>query len=534
MELLLSHQTQFVHLYSQIHRNTDTTLFMKSLQTLIVSLRKAIMTSQQSSVQKLHFTILKLLFKLIVYSRDIHGGLGEREISNCMLFIWKYHFPVPTAFCLHNMVMSSSGEPPFGSWRDIKGFCNFIRKHSEKGEEDPFIETCIGFMNHQLDSDLHSWNDAYKNDAYKNETVKVGVSLVSRWIPRESSANKWLFERCSIQWIRAYRPHYLESIGNSHIRFQKAFNKGKKEYRQICSFLSKLSDTLQIKQCSNQWDKIEPEHIPMKAMSMQQNSLLNIGANGKIRHHTANSITRQACAITIQSWWLTHKTKLPVYIEMGTIIKQAISVSHPYQIYRMECLWTSILDQIPDMPYMIPVLDMSLFHTDIESFYNALGMALAISCKSTIFGNQKRLLAFDKTAHFVSLTGNLSQMMDIMKPIFHEHHIGSDLENALSMCLDATSESNLDEILKSNLVFVIFSRNRALQSTPASLYWGQGEDKDDKFPRFVGCTNHTLTRIAQLPSDTWKHLTPFLFIQYLLSNKRYDSIDTYFDTILKT
>ena len=533
MELLLSHQTQFVDLYSQIHRKADTTIFMKSLQTLIVSLRKTIMTNQIASVQKLHFTILKLLFKLIVYSRDIHGGLGEREISYCMLFIWKYHFPVPTAFCLHNMVTSS-----YGSWRDIKGFCNFIRKHSEKGEEDPFIETCIGFMNHQLDSDLHSFN----NSEFPIPE-KVGVSLVSRWIPRESSSHKWLFDRCSIQWIRAYRPHYLESVGNSHVRFQKAFKKGKKEYRLICTFLSKLSDTLQIKQCSNQWDKIEPKHIPMRAMSMQQNALLNIGANGNIRVHTANSLVRQACAITIQSWWFAHKTKLPVYIELGTIIKQSLSVSHPYQIYRMECLWTSILDQIPDMPYMIPVLDMSLFHTDIESFYNALGMALAISCKSTLFGNQKRLLVFDQTAHFVSLSGNLSLMMNIMKPIFHEHHIGSDIENALSMFLNATLESNLDEILQSNLVFVIFSCNHKLGDimksfkggSPSILYWGQSKDKDkdNKFPRFVGCTNHTLTRIAQLPSDTWKHLTPFLFVQYLLSDKRYDSIDTYFETILK-
>lgn len=494
MDLLITHQTQFVQIYSLIHRRTDTTFLMKSLQNLIVSLRKTIMTEKSPSIQQSHFTILKLLFKLIVYTRDIGGGLGERNIAYCMLFIWKYHFLLPTAYCLHQIV--SEG---YGSWRDIKGFCDFIRKHSEKGEQDPFIETCIGLMNHQLDIDC------------KTHRLNQPISLGCRWIPRETSAYKWLFERCSLQWIRAFRPQYLKSAAGNNSSLDKAIKKGKKEYRLICSSLSKYSDTLQIKQCANQWDTINPNRIPMNAMTKQQNALLNIGLNGTIRTKTSLSTDRNSCAMKIQSWWMVHKSKRPIYIEMGTVIKQAFRST-----YRTECLWSSILSKIPNTSHMFPLLDMSLFHTDPESFYHALGMALAIACRST----ERKLLVFDKTAHLVTLSGNLSQMLDLLKPIYHEHHIGSDLKNAIA------------QVPSSSLLLVVFSNSRHHDEN--ILYWGASPTKNVGCTNiFVGCTNNTIARIAELKPDTWKLITPYIFVQYLLSNKRYDQIDAYFDTILK-
>lgn len=505
--LLLSHQTQFVDIYQQIRRSGGDTN-MKSLQNLIVSLRRTIMTHKTPSVQKAHFTILKLLFKLIVYTRDICGGLGEREIAYSMLFIWKYHFPVPTAHCLHKIVTSS-----FGSWRDIKGFCEFIRKHSEKGAEDPFIETCIGLMNHQLNEDARGGEN--------------GISLVSRWIPREGSAHGWLFQRCALQWIRAFRPHYLKTVGNSEERFIKAFKKGKKEYRLLCTSLSKATDTLQIKQCANQWDTIDPKHIPMRALSTQQNALLNIGRNGSARAETVLSKDRSTCASKIQSSFFSSDSSCSssgehVFVEMGDVIKLALH--NNTSAVRIESLWSLILRQIPNsMSHMIPVLDMSLFHTDVELFYHALGMALAIACKG---GDQKRMIVFDTTAQLVSLSGSLTQMLDMMKPIFHEHHIGSDLANAFSLYLHEATPAPND-------VLVVFCKNKNNKGEgvdmPSILYWAHS---DSKATSFVGYTNNTLSRIAELPIDTWKLVTPYLFIQYLLSDKRYDAIDTYFDSIL--
>ena len=146
MEQYLDHQTQFIRFYSMLSKEVDKDIFMKSLQTLIVSLKTTIVQETRGVVQKSHFAILSSLYKLIAYTRDIYGGLGERELTYLMLFIWNYHFPVPTAQCLHKIVLPIENNPPFGSWRDIKHLCGTIRKHSEKGENDPFIDTCISLM----------------------------------------------------------------------------------------------------------------------------------------------------------------------------------------------------------------------------------------------------------------------------------------------------------------------------------------------------------------------------------------------------
>ena len=139
MESLINHQSQLISLYGSLFRNGNIELFMKSLQKIIYDLRQVVMTTKNAHVQQAHFDVLKLVYKLIPYCRDIYGGLGERQLSYAMLFVWKYLFPVPTAQCFYKMVMPMDGNPPFGSLRDVKGLCSHVRKYSELKEKDPFI-----------------------------------------------------------------------------------------------------------------------------------------------------------------------------------------------------------------------------------------------------------------------------------------------------------------------------------------------------------------------------------------------------------
>jgi hypothetical protein len=318
------------------------------------------------------------------------------------------------------MVMPIENNPPYGSWRDIKSLCLFIRSFSDKKENDPFIDTCIGLMNHYLHIDSQKWADALDLFNSKFGTPweiprptpsSCDVSLVARWIPRESSSFGWLFDKCAIQWIHSFRPHYFQSSVDNSERFQKALRKGKKEYRHVISYLSKIWDTVQIKQCAHQWDAIDPLSIPMNAMMSQQQSLLNIDRNGSLRTATMHSKDRNTCAAKIQAAWLTHKSKNPIFIDMGFFMKQFLRVSHPIEINRLESLWSTVLSQISPLSYFIPLLDMSLFSTNVDIFYTFMTMALAIASKSTIFENNKRLLCFDSTVHFVSLSDSSFKTM---------------------------------------------------------------------------------------------------------------------------
>ena len=58
-----------------------------------------------------------------MHTRDIKNGKGERDLSYLQLFIWYSYYPRLAERALTSFVYT------FGSWRDIKDLCGFIRKH---------------------------------------------------------------------------------------------------------------------------------------------------------------------------------------------------------------------------------------------------------------------------------------------------------------------------------------------------------------------------------------------------------------------
>ena len=595
---LYVHQQMLFNVYTSLGSySMDTKAFMTQYQILLVSLKKIIMTNANPAIQQSFFLILKQLFTLMVYCRDIYGGLGRRDLSQRMLFIWNYHFPVPTSKCLHMMVLPIEDNPPYGSWRDMKGLCKLIREQSPKREYDPFIDTCIGLMNHQLDVDNTRWADALDEYNRKKMTVaeipyptaeSVGLSLVARWIPRERSAYGWLFELCAIQYIRSFRPQYFSGLSNGGGSsgssgsskemgsFAKALRKGKKEYRQIISRLSKVLDTLQIKQCGHNWGNIDPSHIPMNALMSQQQSLLNISSTGNPRKNTCHDKDRNLCAIKVRTHWLhgyeetKRENNHPCFIPMGIFVQKSLRLHSTVEQERLQLLWKKTIGAIQEMPFVFPILDLSLFGDHVETFYHYLSMALALTSRSTLFGSkEKRLLCFDNSTHWIDLStasGNIHKMVQTMKPVYHQHHVGSDVKLVCSMIIEALEKSQMREEDCSKIIIVMFStysdEKRKLvedafrnASRPVPfLFWasgcgpfssdgvesgsGSGSILNESFSchtgaiPLVGYHNHLLSQISFIHSEILRQMTPYRFLSMILQNPRYRPIDSYFSTLL--
>ena len=582
MEVYLSHQTELVDIFSLLSRDTDIYPFMVKYQSFLSSLKKHIITEKNPTLQKAYFLILTLLYKLIPYTRDIYGGLGERKLSYLMLFIWNYQFPVPAAYCLQKMVLPIDGNPSYGSWRDIKNMCLFIREFSEKKEFDPFIETCIGMMNHQLDVDYTTWNLALEEYIRKLNTgfaiekpthVSAGISLVSKWIPREGSAFDWLNRRCALQWIRSFKPEYLASCTNDR-QIKAAFRKGSKEYRHVFARLSKVCDTLEIKQCDRQWDAIKVADIPFMALHRQQQSLLNISSKGDVRSNNVLLTDRQSCAKKIQTLFKSDSssssstsTSNPIFTDMGLFIKLALRVVHVDEVSRMENQWTHILSQVSDMPNMISILDTSLFHLHPDRFYEALGLACIVAMKSC-----KRIFMFDQTSHFISLEDctTLKEILFVLRPVYYEHHIGQNLKSVCDIIITSMKGTNLASTKHMKLaLFTYYDKIETIQNivqesfenagfvkSPSLLVWRANQrvpapkapipscqppsacqppspfkKKPDTFI-FSGNVNYTWTRISQLPPEAWENMNAFDFIAYLLNQPRYDLFEDYFQRLL--
>lgn len=355
------------------------------------------------------------------------------------------------------------------------------------------------------------------------------------------------------------KPEYFKSC-QTEAQFQGALRKGSKEYRQTFTALSKACETLEIKQCGKQWDDIHVSQLPMVASRRQQEALLNIRRNGENRDKTKECEQRQECAAKLKLHWVSnaaHKESHPedvnpIFTNMGELIKRAFRVANsPIELVRLENEWKHILSQVQELKQMMPILDMSLFYTNPDSFYDALGMACIVAMKTS-----KRILLFDKTVHFMNVEAcnSLTEVLCMLKPIYHEHHIGQSFEAVCDTLISSLKEvdrlsEGAGQIENMKLVFFTHFRDSDIKTIvesiekkftengwvrPFLLFWRGHQEKEGPtaflFPLkrtifFSGNTNYIWTRISNMPEEAWKHLTAFDFITVILSHPRYSMFE---------
>ena len=138
---------------------------------------------------------LRVIYKLIGYTRDIVAGKGEyqlgyMQISGLYKFSqkpeaakYKYRIISMATTALESFVRLNNQEHPYGSWKDLKYFCNYHIDPYKRDEEsltklnDPLFNKVLDLFCGQLKCD-------------ENAPVKT---LAARWVPREKSAKfGWL------------------------------------------------------------------------------------------------------------------------------------------------------------------------------------------------------------------------------------------------------------------------------------------------------------------------------------------------------
>lgn len=574
MENFVQHQTLLNKLFFHIQRfshndKEQIKIFMNFLQNFIVSLKTTIIKNNNKNIQLANFEILKTLFTLIPYTRDIYGGLGERQVTYAMLFIWHHHFPVPTMKCIHLMLLPQDDNPPYASWKDIKFFCKFIKDFSIKGEADPLIDNCVAILNHQLDTDYNNWGSTLdmcdRKQINPNDLSfqDKNISLVSKWIPRENSSFNWLFQRCVIQWVRSIKPHYFTSAKNE-ISFKKAFNKGKKEYRKICSRLSKVIDTLQIHTSARNYYSIKPQNISIHSLDKFGKSLINEQHHYKPNDHLTNEKKFLSDKILNYYKSKTHSNNL-LYYDMAALSYNSIKANTSFQIYRSNATWNTILRQTPLFNNTIPLLDLSLFNENNDSFYAASSIAATLSNNSNMFQQQKRILAFDKSLHFIPIDNNdLQKNINSIISTAREHHSSILFKNVVDNIINAIKHANFDKNTIQTIKLVLLTKISpdnlstfvdTLQSSfdehfstkPLIVLWNfSNYDIDHDYNSNIllqnnivflsGFSSFILFRLAQFLHhyDTNSfNATTLQFIQGNLLQQRFLPFQQYFSTILQ-
>lgn len=314
-------QEKILQFYYQLIRTKDNSKLETTYKELIVE----VFTSMKFSKEE-RLNYLDILYKLIANTRDIHGGKGEYELTYMMVLVWATIYcdyielqPYKEVFnelakrAIEQMVheqISYNNEynnsayklPPLGSFKDIKYFLNYWRHNKSdtmysyypnSNENHPVFNYCISLLNQTL-----------ALDEYKYDYNIEGLSLVSKWIPREKSKKfGWITRHLALdyyknhEWLKSTLCKSNSLPVSSRVLAEK---KALTLYRKLTSALNKHIDTVQIKQCSKQWKNIDfNKGVTSITMSKQKLAFANKIKKGSQRSCETDRIE---CSINFNNY----------------------------------------------------------------------------------------------------------------------------------------------------------------------------------------------------------------------------------------
>jgi len=218
-------------------------------------------------------------------SEEKHTGEGERLIFYQMIIELYLFFPETVL----NLVKYISD---FGYFGDLFSIWQLMDKREK---EDTTLENKFKYYKSYV---LHFCRSQLSSDKLHMDN-KVNVSLLAKWIPRESSAKD---KTCTItiknnSLKRTYTVYtalsilhcnnanagacdiygYIREVNKSLINVYPSdkLQKYRGTFRKLLSSLNKYLDTFEIKACSHSWSKIDINKIPSKAMLKYNTAFLN-------------------------------------------------------------------------------------------------------------------------------------------------------------------------------------------------------------------------------------------------------------------
>lgn len=450
VEYSWSHDTKelFTQFYFQLVRTKNNKDLVRNLHTLICTF-----STRDGSGKIKHFKELSLLFALIGHTRDIVEGKGEYDLAFMQILVWYAYFPRLAMKAIDSFVLPrNDGKQPYGSWKDIKHFCKYLKTENnlsnQQLEQHPLIKHIIQLYINCLEEDL--------NSRVKGEPV----SLLAKWFPREKSQFKWLFNI-----IVKQMPTYNTYISTAQTPKQKqdAFVKAKIELRKTLSSLNKHIDTVQINMCAHQWKDINFNHVTSKSMKIYYKAFLNVKKNGSTKY--PESIDRQQCATQFQEHIDKAKNKdtsVKLHgkrINVYELVKEALYNPQGTMKDVVNLQWEENLkNNNKNIGNIIAMVDTSgsMESDNCTPLFSAIGLGIRVSeCANEAFKN--RVLTFSAKPTWVNLEpfDNFVDKVNYVRKA--DWGMNTNFYSALKLILDVIVQNNMPPTDVENMVLAVFS-----------------------------------------------------------------------------
>tara|TARA_Y100000591_G_scaffold247071_1_gene218137 strand:- start:4008 stop:5834 length:1827 start_codon:yes stop_codon:yes gene_type:complete len=522
--------------------------------------------------KQLNLENCKMVYRLIGYTRDIVAGKGEYQLAYMLIdglydfskrnefSRYKRHFEDMAFEIFKNFVITKDVHP-YGSWKDVKYFCNYHVSNAE-------VRKTIDLKTDILLSNIVNLICKQLRDDSKNKNK----SLAARWSPRETS-NKfgWLSSLIAREY---YKEWFTDNM--SPAQYKSATRKALTHYRQLVASINKDLRTPQINQCSLNWKGIDFDKDVTSITLRKQSKAFQGTRNG--RELLNLSPDRQVCRENYLQYLSDCRNKTKVAkgkrVSIINFVVDAINLltynmSGPEtenERTLLDSQWQNNRSQNKNLGNLIAMVDTSgsMECENGTPLHSAIGLGIRIAELSKI---GKRVITFSSHPSWVNLE-HCRDFVDMVKEVrAAPWGMNTNFEKAFNLILEAAVTGNVPPEEMGNFTLVILSdmqidpsqstnttmfeymRQRyatvGLQSKfrtpyplPHIVFWNLRSTSG--FPSLTTTANTTmisgnspmlLNAFSEKGIEVLKDLTPFKMLKDQLENTRYKKLDDIMEQI---
>jgi hypothetical protein len=420
---------KIIQLNFQLTRTKRDTIDSLAIQTndILNYLTRSYMAAIMSREEYIEY--MSIMYRMIGHTRDIVDGKGEYSLAYMLIDIWYNHYPELALFAFKQFVLLPDGTMPYGSWKDIKYFYKTYKT-------SPVVGYGVTLLINQIREDIDSENP----------------SLAAKWVPREKSQYSDLFTEIATN----YFSEYVMSAKTDLSRIN-AINKAKMNFRKVISSLNRKLDTVQIKQCDNNWSNIDPVKQTSITMHKQKRAFFNVDRKGNQR----TTIEDRIICANIFKEFATKASNGEIEVKgkrigLNDFTRDALNIiprNDSDEAKILNAQWLNNSKQTGALGKMIAMVDVSgSMYGDPMNAAIALGIRVA---EKSMLG--KRVLTFSASPSWVNLDNNdnFVDMVDTIKRA--DWGMNTNFAAALKMILDAIITQRLKPDDVEDMVLVIFS-----------------------------------------------------------------------------
>ena len=402
---------------------------------------------------------LMLLYKIVGNTRDIEVGKGERDLAYMQIYVWYQFYPILATELLVHFVYMPYGKKPYGSWKDIKYFCNYV-KNKTNNEDHFLIKYAIHLINEQIEYDYNSLlNYPQKSTGINNiYHIKYSnrISLASKWAPRKSSKKfYWLYRKLAID-----KHKFIYDTAKTLDQKKRAFKKCSMYYTKLIVALSNFLDIPEKLMVSNGWDLINFNNCS----SMTINKY-------KTAFQKRDDVIRQMCCENFKKHLRLTLHDPSKKINAGNM--------YPYEIVRCCMNSKTVFDKmLADSQWrnhmmthnhhkkrfnkIIPIIDMSFEMEENNKIplYSAIGLGIACSEKNNDEFRNK-IITFSSKASFINFNDCTTFCTKVYKTVSSTTKSReSNIYSAFELLANSIAENKLKNFEIRSMKIVVFSNMR--------------------------------------------------------------------------